>query len=681
MLVTGSVAVVPGPPTTARVRLWTGGSVALAGGGAGGGAVASVGVRCPNPLESGLVNAALEELAALHVASPSAARKAHTQHTTVAASPIDVCVDPYADRPISDMIVALRDAGWLSPALSSTYVVVVPIAVAPLHSRMPGIAHADVLVRGSKVDVYGVFCTTPWSLYRTVLQDEILPCVPAADGGNAFSSVSPIKVATFVLGELDRGQGGFLSAALTGLSVARGHEGARHPPPLQQPLLPPSLPVSAAALLAEALDRSPARPMVVSCDLGALPCGAAPLGVLEAIRDDYLVPSNGPRKTQALFCYELPAGTDLAAIGFCAIYDCNSEERVGHVSLQRLANIEVVPWVTDEFLMMSRLPGAIPVAAVTAEVCMVGAGKWAAPLLAALFKLHCFMIRGRAGFKCIVDPNQPGADVDVADALEVCTSCVPEDERLMQWLLEACLAARYSLDRMDNEVRGELAAAFDRAASSEELAPEDARALARGSERLSAWTGGDGTGIIMQYASGPEPRDAARPPASGAVVPIADLLSQLRVFHCVPPAEIVELPSVAASSALCAGPPPRNILAAVGAAAGQQPCSPMRLHHVCDALNAPHASAWASRAHSTELVLRGIPLAEMAGVMAELEDPEAQRVLLACAMLALGEPATGDAPVFVFAAPTPPPLLDAADPQGGRPIAVAAVPRWPRLRG
>lgn len=57
--------------------------------------------------------------------------------------------------------------------------------------------------------------------------------------------------------------------------------------------------------------------------------------------------------------------------------------------------------------------------------------------------------------------------------------------------------------------------------------------------------------------------------------------------------------------------------------------------------------------HSTELVLSGVLLADMAGVMSDLADPLSQRVFLACAMLALGLPTT-DTPVFVFAAPTPP---------------------------
>ena len=92
------------------------------------------------------------------------------------------------------------------------------------------------------------------------------------------------------------------------------------------------------------------------------------------------------------------------------------------------------------------------------------------------------------------------------------------------------------------------------------------------------------------------------------------------------------------------------------AASAQVAPPPVRLRHLCAALDAPRASARATKVHSTELVLSGVLLADMAGVMSDLADPLSQRVFLACAMLALGLPTT-DTPVFVFAAPTPPPPL------------------------
>ena len=506
-------------PTTARVRLWP----AAPGGGAAaaGGAVAPQLVRSPTLAERDLVSELLGQWRALGANDKPAPVM---RRVAAAAKPVAVAVDAMVGRSVREMIDALRDAAWLSPALVTTFVVVVlidmPGAAAAVRAvaTMPGIDHATLVAPGSTYDVFEVFCTTPCPLYRTVTQGGLLPCVPTAGGGNAFSAVSPIAVGEFAAGELDLGPGAFFSASLTGLSAAREHEGLLSPAPLQPP--PPGAAAAAAAaatvaaappvdLLVTALGRGAAQPLVASYDPGVLES----LGLLKALDDTTdipgalrapLVPSNGT-KTQVLVCYVLEAGTDLGVIGLCAIYDNNSEERLGHFSFQRLGPLARVPWITDASLMMSRQPGAAPAPAKSAEVFpRGGAGQWAAPIFASLFTVHCFLLRGRAAVTSRFDPDEPGADVAIADALEVCASVLPEHDSALLDLREGCEAARYSLARMGHELRGELASALESIATCEALSLDDAATVARCAARLSEWGAGDGTGIILEYASGPE---------------------------------------------------------------------------------------------------------------------------------------------------------------------------------
>ena len=627
---------------------------------AGGAAVPQL-VRHPTLAEHALVGDILAQWRALTATSKPAPV---LRRVAAAAQPISVSVDDLVGRPVSDMIVALRSATWLSPALASTFVVVLLVdvpgaaAAAPVIAAMPGIDHATLVARGSTYDVYEVFSTTPCPLYRTVTLGQLQPCVRAADGGNAFSAFSPIALGEFAARELDLGPGGVFAASLTGLSASREHEGLLGPLQLLQPPPPGGAAAApaAAVLLADALDRNAAQGLVASYDPGVL----GVLGLLGPLDDTIdiasvpaVVPSNGT-KTQVMFCFKLDAGVDLAPIGFCVIYDNNSVERLGHFSLQRYGPLARVPWVMDANLLVSRQPGADPAPDASAEVFPLSkgaVGPWAAPVLASRFKLHCLVMRGRAAVTSRFNPDEPGADVDVADALEVCASLVPEHDRALLDLLEGCEAAHYSLARMGGELRGELAAALESASACDALPSDDVLVLDRAALRLSEWGAGDGTGTILEYAAGPEVHSTAELPAGGTDVPIIALLLLLRDALSIPPARLAEVLSVAASSV------PRAIAilrSSSEVAVSAQIASPqVYLHHVCTALDAPHASVWAVQAHSTELLLRGVPLASMPGVMSDLEDPLAQRVLLTCAMLAL-EQLTTDTPVFVFAAPRPP---------------------------
>ena len=92
-------------------------------------------------------------------------------------------------------------------------------------------------------------------------------------------------------------------------------------------------------------------------------------------------------------------------------------------------------------------------------------------------------------------------------------------------------------------------------------------------------------------------------------------------------------------------------LAHVRRAAAPSPSSPgawARCASLQSAAASGRVSLAVARAHSTEVVLRGVPRALLAGVMADLEDPQTQRLLLVCAMRALQLPVT-DSPAFVYA--------------------------------
>lgn len=112
-------------------------------------------------------------------------------------------------------------------------------------------------------------------------------------------------------------------------------------------------------------------------------------------------------------------------------------------------------------------------------------GGMAAPCLAALFQLHCFTIRGRAIFTQF-DASEPGADADIADALDICASVAPEGDGTMCQLLEDALATRYVIARMDSHLRRELAEAF-RSVLLKSLTPTDAEVVAQGATRLEEW--------------------------------------------------------------------------------------------------------------------------------------------------------------------------------------------------
>ena len=150
--------------------------------------------------------------------------------------------------------------------------------------------------------------------------------------------------------------------------------------------------------------------------------------------------------------------------------------------------------------ILTRPPGVAPPPLGSAEVFPLwglAPPGLAAPGLAALFLLHCFSIRGRAGFTEF-DADEPGADLDVAEALDAVARLAPEDDYEVEVLLREALAAHYSLERMDDDLRQSLAAAFAHAALIPMLWPAAAKALSRGARRLREWaaSAADATALL-----------------------------------------------------------------------------------------------------------------------------------------------------------------------------------------
>ena len=153
-------------------------------------------------------------------------------------------------------------------------------------------------------------------------------------------------------------------------------------------------------------------------------------------------------------------------------------------------------WQTNTDFIMTRPPGVPPPPLGSAEVFPLGGV--AAPGLAALFLFHCFIIRGRAGFTEF-DASEPGADVDIADALDAVVRLAPEGDFEAELLLREAHTARYSLERMEDHVLQSLSDAIEHAALIPMLWPAAAEALSRGARRLCEWAAADAT--VLLYAS------------------------------------------------------------------------------------------------------------------------------------------------------------------------------------
>ena len=536
-----------------------------------------------------------------------------------------VDVSAFVGRPLIDTISQLRSEGWLSPPSAHSTIVLIHFGQ-PFAE--PGVSHVDPLSAGASFEVFEVFSRAPCDLYRTVPQNVIRPCVIASPG-NAFTQVSPLACAVFSGVEFDEAT--CSTAVVTGLSLEGRHSGCLVP-------LPTALARSA----------TPAPPLIAWCPASAFAPGPLPFGVFAgstlwaagpAAHEQILVPVPPGSGSPAYFCYKLPAGANVGIRGFGIVFDNCSQDRLMHCSVVRRGPASFGGWQMDASGIMTRPPGVPPPPAGSAEV--FPWGGVAAPGLAALFLFHCFIIRGRAGYTKY-DADEPGADLDVADALDAVARLAPEDDFEVESLLREALTAHYSLARMDDDLLQSLAAAIEHAALIPMLWPAAAEALSRGARRLREWAAADAT--VLLYAasrgSGDERGSApAGPPghADARVVLMPSALLEAAELGEVADAGLGEggvTPLAPAHVRRAAAPSPSTVRAW---------CTSLKL-----AAESGRVSLAVARAHSTEVVLNGVPRSLLAGVMADLKDPLTQRILLACAMRALGLPVT-DSPAFVYA--------------------------------
>lgn len=276
-----------------------------------------------------------------------------------------------------------------------------------------------------------------------------------AQGGSQYCMMSPVACAAFKPGEISLSG----PTVLSGLSLLRGHPGTSVP-------------------WADVLDRRPGQHLICYCDAAGLaaapgavspPTTEVPFGVLEAAATTELTP-DGPKKTPSYFCFMLPAGANLAELGFAVIFDNKAVVdpstktvtlALGHFSLVRYeTTASVTRCNVSHTGELSRDPGTAAAPVGMAEVYQNHRGGlyFAAPILASYFNLHCFLVRGRADF-LEFDPDEPGADADVADAIGWCVDNTSEVDDSLSGLLVECKKAR-SLARMDIELQSELIDVF-----------------------------------------------------------------------------------------------------------------------------------------------------------------------------------------------------------------------------
>lgn len=665
--------------TAALVRLWPRESASAVAPSAG----TTQGVSTPSPVLFGKLQAAID--ASTYQLSrdskkvfKAALQDAHKLHE------VDLGALVLANKTLAEAIGALRAAGWLSPTASDVVVVeegtpfVFPV----------GIALSDNLVSETRYVVYEVFSVTPRALYRTVSQDDMYPCVSASLG--LFGSVAPIACATFDRSEFDTAASGVVRKVgdrivISGLSLEGAHRGSFEPdlssaldrsassratvcaaagaasagPTAAGPVAASgsATGLGAAALLAHCSAcgaRTAAAPLpanspriVACCCLCAFPdsslgrsdafgklggpmvhdsAAAAPVKLQIPSRDDE------GKETPSYYCFELPKGSNVGVVGCRVVYDNDSSDKLAHFSLIAVGpRVNTAPW---------KAPGTAGPPALAASQLLVPAGGAAAsppdsleffwdygkircPRVAGLFHAHCFMVSGRMDATFFRD-DEPGADADIADALDTCANLVLVHDDDIRRLLDATLAARYSLARMSSALLSDLAEAFEDATRLP-LSERDAKSVARGTGRLREWASAH-SGSILLYASGGSPfaGEALDVPADR----FYDLLNKSLRAPRSAQEKFVSVTVDREAQLDCA-------------AADMPPSAPKLL------AAARRALAWTAPAASTELVLSGVPLDQLAGVMSDLDDSLTQRVLFACAMLAIGRHST-DTPTFTY---------------------------------
>lgn len=430
-----------------------------------------------------------------------------------------VCVDALLSSGVpvtlGDAVAVLRTAGWLSA--TSADVVIIDGDKGKSAGFSARFSLSSALVQGGSYEVYEVFDVSPCDLYRTVLQSDFYPCVDAEAG--PFGAVVPVTCAAFEAGEF---KGDFADATLAppadrvaGLSLEGMHAGAFLPATLSAVLdrrIPTAAPPAGGAAGAAAAPVTvAASPLIACCGLAVF--GDEPVAALGAPASPFFGKLGGttlydatsplPQRlhtpapesdSTAFMCFVLPAGKDLGSLGCRLIFDSSSNKKLAHFSLipRDSASITVVKWWDADPSgalrrppLVKRDPSAPPTPDGSCEV-FQHRGAIVCPLVAGLFRAHCFKICGTLGHTAF-DADEPGADADIASALEICAdlgSGTPDS--YMRRLLDDSLGARYSLSRMGAELLGDLAGAFESAAQ-EPLSPVDAEIVARGIKRLREW--------------------------------------------------------------------------------------------------------------------------------------------------------------------------------------------------
>ena len=443
-----------------------------------------------------------------------------------------VCVDALLSAggtvTLGDAVASLRTAGWLSS--TSADVVIVEVDNGKLAGSSARFSLSSALVPEKSYEVYELFNVSPCNLFRTVLQSDFYPCVEAEAG--PFGAVAPVACAAFAEGEFVTDASLAPPAVrVAGLSLEGVHAGSFSAPTLSAVLnrhIPAAALAAAGAAGGAAAPVAAAPRLIACCDLAvfddepiAVP-GAPASPIFGKLGGTTVYDATSPlpqrlhtpapeSDSTAFMCFMLPAGKDLGSLGCQLVFDSSSSKKLAHFSLIPRDPALITPvkwWDADPSgalrrpPLVTRDPSAPPTPPGSCEV-FQHRGATVCPLVAGLFRAHCFKICGKMGHTEF-DADEPGADADVASALEVCADLGSDSpDGYMRRLLDESLDAHYSLSRMGAELLGDLAGAFESAAH-EPLSPAAAEIVARGINRLREWSSAK-LGSVLPYAAGPAP--------------------------------------------------------------------------------------------------------------------------------------------------------------------------------
>lgn len=350
-----------------------------------------------------------------------------------------------------------------------------PLPALPENTRLDSLA-AGVL------HVFEVYTKVPFDIYRTVEPSQTTPAVHSV-APNAFSKLAPLICAGFAPDEY------VIEADVPAEPVCLAWDPSKkekklHVRGLSLYMTHPTTLRAFADFGEPVLDRAERT----YCSLGDLPpsrCACDdehPAGILTSpllADDDCLelgnllvsnatlpvasLPANSPKngKRKGYLCYSLTAGTDLSPHGLAVMIDDNDPSTPGHVSLVPWPRGDPAPAIathswrpqidpSSSITILTRTPppGQPPT---PERILRTLPGRTTFPLVAQLFTVHCFQMKGSVGpVMDPDDPDSPGGSVAAFEAAEILYKYIdgPNDPLQVQVTILALNEANFNLARV-----------------------------------------------------------------------------------------------------------------------------------------------------------------------------------------------------------------------------------------